>query len=240
MASTVYSGLSQTALIIGAGPHQEDELHRLFKASPWLIRPDLSGYIASDVGMTRVINRLAHELKIDRFADPKEVDPPVAKSDTDDDVEVKKTKRPDLVALLGDGEHPRRVFVIELKAPTLALRIEHLQQLQTYMRKVREYLKITYAGSPETIVVEGALIGSMPKPGTKSDPQLDLLEQINNRGPNTDWEVIGLTEALRRTERVHSEMLEALKHDEEADLVGEDKALETPPDIKRLAPRIEE
>ncbi len=103
------------------------------------------------------------------------------------------------------------------------------------MRKVRDYLKIAYAGSPETIVVEGALIGSMPKPGTKSDPQLDLLEQINNRGPNTDWEVIGLTEALRRTERVHSEMLEALKHDEEADLVGDDKA----PDIKKLAPRVE-
>jgi Histidine kinase-, DNA gyrase B-, and HSP90-like ATPase len=225
----------------GTGPHQEDELHRLFKASPWLVRPDLSGYIASDVGMTRLLNRLASDLKIDRFADPKEVNPTISKSDTEDDEEVKKTKRPDLVALLGDGEHPSRVFVIELKAPTLALRIEHLQQLQTYMRKVREYLDTTYAGSPEKIVVEGALIGSMPKPGTKSDPQLDLLEQIKKSGPNTDWEVIGLTEALRRTERVHSEMLDALKSDEDSDLIPENRKSSTPalPDIlqvQKLAP----
>ncbi|MGM5031375.1 ATP-binding protein [Tardiphaga sp. 803_E3_N1_3] len=201
----------------GTGPHQEDELHRLFKASPWLVRPDLSGYIASDLGMTRVLSRIAHELKIDCFADPKEVDPSISKSDTDDTAEIKKTKRPDLVALLGDGDHPSRVFVIELKAPTIALRSEHLQQLQTYMRKVRDFLNVAYSGSPEKIVVEGALIGSMPKPDTKSDPQLDLLEKIRTRGPTSDWEVIGLTEALRRTERVHSEMLKALASDETDD-----------------------
>lgn len=198
----------------GVGPHQEDELHRLFKKSPWLVRPDLSGYLASDLGMDRVLNRLAHELKIDCFADPKEVNPTPAKSDDENDKELKQTKRPDLVALLGDGSHPTRVFVVELKAPTIALRIEHLQQLQTYMRKIREYLAVQYAGSQETIVVEGALIGSMPKASTKSDPQLDLIYQINSRGPGTEWEVIGLTELLRRTERVHSEMLLALKSED--------------------------
>jgi hypothetical protein len=208
----------------GTGPHEEDELHRLLKASPWLIRPDLSGYIASDVGMARVLDRLAKELAIDKFADPAEVDPQFNKSDNDNAKEIKRTKRPDLVALLGDGDHPRRVFVIELKAPTIPLRIEHLQQLRTYMRKVREFLATTYSGSGETIVVEGALIGTMPKPDTTSDPQRDLIEEIKNRGPNTDWEVIGLTEALRRTERVHSEMLEALKLDEEAQLAIEPSA----------------
>jgi hypothetical protein len=199
----------------GTGPHEEDELHRLFKASPWLIRPDLSGYIASNEGLTRVLSRIAKELCIDRFADPKEVDPPVSKSDGADETELKGTKRPDLVALLGDGEHPSRVFVVELKAPTLPLRIEHLQQLRTYMRKVREFLDVLYAGSPEKIVVEGALIGAMPMPDTKSDSQRDLLDEVRKRGPNTDWEVTGLTEILRRTERVHSDMLEVLKREEE-------------------------
>jgi Histidine kinase-, DNA gyrase B-, and HSP90-like ATPase len=221
----------------GTGPHQEDELHRLFKASPWLIRPDLSGYIASNEGLTRVLSRIAKELGVDRFADPKEVDPPTSKSDGPDDIEVKKTKRPDLVALLGDGEHPSRVFVVELKAPTLPLRIEHLQQLRTYMRKVREFLDTFYAGSPEKIVVEGALIGAMPKPDTKSDPQRDLLEEVLKRGPNTDWEVIGLTETLRRTERVHSEMLEVLKHEEESQEASKEpiSALKEPAKIAALA-----
>ncbi|MBJ7404285.1 MAG: ATP-binding protein [Bradyrhizobium sp.] len=195
----------------GKGPHQEEELHHLLKASPWLIRPDLTGYISSNEGMTRVLDRLAKELGIDRFADPKEISPPPSKSDTPDDEELKKTKRPDLVALLGDGDHPSRVFVVELKAPTLALRIEHLQQLRTYMRKVREFFETAYAQTGYRVAVEGALIGTMPKPDTKSDPQRDLLDEIKNRGPNTEWEVISLTEMLRRTGRVHSEMLEILK-----------------------------
>ena len=209
----------------GTGPHEEEELHALLKKSPWLIRADLNGYIASNVGMTRLLNRLAKELSIDKFADPAEVNPTIGKSDSADEAELKRTKRPDLVALLDNGDHPSRVFVVELKAPTLALRIEHLQQLKTYMRRVREFLDVTYAGSTENIVVEGALIGTMPKADTKSDAQRDLLEEIKNRGPNTDWEVIGLTEALRRTERVHSEMLEALKLDE----TSEDKALVASP-----------
>ncbi len=200
----------------GTGPHEEGELHRLLKASPWLIRPDLSGYIASNEGLTRLLNRIAKELAIDKFADPKEVNPTIGKGDSEDEAEVKRTKRPDLVALLDNGDHPSRIFVIELKAPTLPLRIEHLQQLKTYMRRVREFLDTTYAGSTEKIVVEGALIGAMPKADTKSDAQRDLLAEIEKRGPNTDWEVIGLNEALRRTERVHSEMLEALKLEEDA------------------------
>ncbi len=225
----------------GTGPHEEDELHRLLKASPWLVRPDLSGYIASDVGMVRVLDRLAKELEIDKFADPAEVKPTPTKSDDPDAEELKKTRRPDLVALLGDGDHPRRVFVVELKAPTIPLRIEHLLQLKTYMRKVREHLGAMYAGSTETIIVEGALIGSMPKPDTKSDPQRSLLDEVKNRGPNTDWEVIGLIEALRRTERVHSEMLEALKLDEEAKLAIESAVPQTTvpaliQDVKKLGP----
>jgi hypothetical protein len=225
----------------GTGPHEEDELHRLLKASPWLVRPDLSGYIASDVGMARVLDRLAKELGIDKFADPSEVKPTPTKSDDPDAEELKKTRRPDLVALLGDGDHPRRVFVVELKAPTNPLRIEHLIQLRTYMRKVRESLSTMYAGSTETIVVEGALIGTMPKPDTKSDPQRSLLEEVRNRGPNTDWEVIGLIETLRRTERVHSEMLEALKLDEDAKLAIASAVPQTTvpaltSDVKKLGP----
>lgn len=218
----------------GKGPHQEDELHRLLKASPWLIRPDLSGYIASNEGLTLVLSRLAKELGIDRFADPNEVNPPASKGDDDDDKEIKRTKRPDLVALLGDGDHPGRVFVVELKAPTLPLRVEHLQQLRTYMRKVREHFDVAYAGSPAKIVVEGALIGTMPKADTKSDPQRDLLEEIAKRGSYTDWEVIGLTEALRRTERVHSDMLEVLKREEVDDLPGEEQKPEIEPLAKSL------
>ncbi|MFZ0606296.1 MAG: hypothetical protein WAM75_01295, partial [Xanthobacteraceae bacterium] len=99
---------------------------------------------------------------------------------------------------------------------------------------VREHFDVAYAGSPAKIVVEGALIGTMPKADTKSDPQRDLLEEIAKRGSYTDWEVIGLTEALRRTERVHSDMLEVLKREEVDDLPGEEQKPEIEPLAKSL------
>jgi hypothetical protein len=215
--------VAQGAASWGVGPHEEEELHRLLKKSPWLIRPELTGYVSSNEGMTHVLARLAKELKIDRFADPKDVSPKIGPHDDEDDIELKKTKRPDLVALLGNGDHPNRVLVYELKAPSLPMRIEHLTQLKNYMRKIQEFFDANYTGNNERTAVEGALIGSMPKANTRSDPQAALLDEARKRGPTTEWEVIGLNQMLRRTERVHSEMLAALKLDEES---GQVKAVE--------------
>ncbi|WP_061937551.1 ATP-binding protein [Aureimonas sp. AU22] len=203
---------------IGKGPHDERALHQLLKASPWLIRPDLSGYIASDEGMANVLDRLAAELKVDGYAPPPAENASIAPEGETEDQEQRRTVRPDLVALVGDGPHPANVFVVELKAPTVPLRVEHLTQLKTYMTRVRRFFEAEGTANGRKVKVEGALIGALPHPSTKSDGQMQLLAELGDRGPNADWEVLSLHEMLARTRRVHEEMLGVLKRraDEEA------------------------
>jgi hypothetical protein len=201
------------------GPQTEKELHRLLKKDAWLIRPELADYVASDVTIDEVLDRLAKELEIDAYAPtPEALDiEAVRRAKDPDDAEIRATTRPDLVALIGNAAHPTRVLVIELKSTALPLRIEHWNQLQRYMRKIEQYFRREYPRSQHRVLVEGVLIGAMPDVKTNSDPQLDLLKQIEKRGINENWEVIGLNELLRRTEQVHRDMIAALKAEDEED-----------------------
>lgn len=202
------------------GPQNERDLHNLLKDNPWLIRPELAKYVSSDRTMGEVLDRLAREMQIGSYA-PADLAAGETSSQSTDKKEVAETTRPDLVSLIGNGAHPDRVFVIELKSTALPLRIEHLGQLERYMRKVRDYFAREYAGSRHNILVEGALIGAMPAADTTSDPQLDLLERIRNKGLSADWEVIGVNELLRRTEAVHRELIESLRKEDQDEMDNE-------------------
>ncbi len=188
------------------GPRQEAGLHELLKKCPWLIRPELSDYVASDNDMTKVVSLLAESLKIDGFA-------PVPTENLEE--RKRDRKRPDLVFILGDTtEHPDRVLVVELKSPNLPLEIDHLQQLRSYMRKVEEWLQAEHPNVNERPRVRGMLIGAMPEATTTADGALDLLSEIRQAGSLTPWEVIGLRELLDRTSKVHRDMITALELDE--------------------------
>ena len=186
-------------------PRTEKQLHNLLKANPWLVRPDLSRHVASDVAMTTTLSKLASELKIDGFAKPH-----VPVDDAD-------STRPDLVFLLGDTPVPYVVTVVELKSPTIALDYEHLRQLEKYMREIRSWMKNELH---RDVDVQGMLIGRMPEANTRAAAQVELLEHIGERMPNAKWEVVGLQQMLARTRTVHLEMIRALEtelaDDEEA------------------------
>lgn len=187
----------------GKGKRSENELHKLLKEAPWLIRPDLSGYLASDKNMSKVVTVLAKELRIDHFA-------PEASS------EGSRTDltRPDLVFLLGNSAHPDRILVVELKSPNLALGITHLIQLQSYLRKIKQWLQTEYTGPQRHFAVEGLLIGAMPAHDSVAEDAQALSYQMSQRGPTTEWEVVGLRELLARTEAVHKELISALENEE--------------------------
>lgn len=180
------------------GKRSEAELHNLLKEAPWLIRPDLSGFVASDVDMTKVVTVLAKELGVDSFAAPAA------------DEDKKDKTRPDLVFLLGNASQADRILIVELKSPNLPLEAAHLTQLKGYIRKVRAWLRTEHGGHPRPHVVEGLLIGAMPAHDTKADGPSDLLYEIENRGPSAEWEVVGLRELLARTEAVHRDLIATL------------------------------
>lgn len=191
------------------GPRSEAELHDLLKTCPWLIRPELSDYVASDDDVTKVVSVLAEALGVDTHAPAPSEDEETRKRDR---------KRPDLVFVLGDTKlKPDRVLVVELKSPNLPLEIDHLQQLETYMRKVNDWLATEHPNQIEKPRVRGILIGAMPDSKSTADGALDLMARIRDAGPLTPWEVLGLRELLDRTSRVHRDMISALEEDDAED-----------------------
>lgn len=191
-----------------AGKRFEGALHDLLKKAPWLIKPELAGYLSSDVSMSNMLSKLAKELDIDGFAVPPE-DNASEKTKAAYD-----SKRPDLVFLLGNAAHADRVLVVELKTPNLPMEAEHLAQLKRYIRKVEEWHKAEFAGARRPLVVDGILIGMMPDVDTKADGCRDLLDEINKRAMTDQWEVVGLNNLLERTELVHKELIAALEVEE--------------------------
>lgn len=187
------------------GKRSELELHHLLKEAPWLIRPDLSGYLSSDLNMDKVVTVLAKTLCVDSFAQ--------SKSSGTGNPDL---TRPDLVFLLGNATHPDRLMVVELKSPNIPLEVSHLVQLQSYLRKVRQWLQTEYTGPQRHFVVEGLLIGAMPDADTKAEGPQALLYQMSQRGPSSEWEVVGLRELLARTEAVHNELISALVKEEQS------------------------
>lgn len=174
----------------------EDELQKLLKQNPWLIKPEYSNFLTSDAKMGEVARKLTAKLEIDY--DAKNVD-------------KSKDKRPDLVFVAVNPDTPTTISVIELKSPNVPLTNEHLSQLKAYMMDIEAIIQNDYQGQAN---VTGHLIGNMPRPDTQSRDGKLLLKEIKDAGTGTKWEVISIPLMLDRARKVHQSVIEALEAEE--------------------------
>ena len=186
----------------------EKKLHELFKECPWLIRPEFSNYIASDAQLTTTVSRIARELKVDEFAD---APPPPVENDGEED-----TRRPDLVFVMSDPmiDGPHTLKIVELKSPSLPLRIEHYRQLEDYLTVIRRWCDNNLSHG---IRYHGYLIGAMPKPNSSNTQEYALLQKFKSIGPRDEIQVLGLTELIRDARTVHVEAIRSLEKDLDED-----------------------
>lgn len=176
----------------------ENDLHKLLKDNTWLVRPEFSTYITSDSNMGDVCRKLNELLKIDVAA--------ARGSKAYDD----KT-RPDLVFNACNTNQPDQVVVVELKSPGIPLELEHYNQLETYIVKVKKHLESDLS---KPVNVTGYLIGTKPKPQTNSDGQLMLLDKIANAGAGDRIKIISILELLTNAKTAHNACIEALESEE--------------------------
>jgi hypothetical protein len=193
------SAISALTALIDKGEHElwkkkgiENELHKILKDDPWLIKPEYSRYLTSDEDLTKVSTVLAKHLGVDKFA------------------AIEDLTRPDLVFVMADSTAPHVLNVIELKSPSLPLDNDHLTQLETYMAKLSNYAQ-TELNRP--ITIQGFLIGAMPDSQKPNDKQLLLLEKIKNAQPTNKWVVIGIRSLLERTMDTHLAVIKSLESD---------------------------
>lgn len=181
----------------------EKKLHDLFKECPWLIRPEFSNYIASDQSLTTTVSLIAREISVDEFAPEP---PPVVDGEEED------TRRPDLAFVMTDPmiDGPHTVKIVELKSPSLALKIDHYRQLEDYLAVVKRWCQANLA---HPVRYHGYLIGAMPKPDTGSTAQLQLLTRYQETVPRDEIQILGLAEVIRDARTVHVEAIRALEKD---------------------------
>ena len=180
----------------------EKELHSLVKQNPWLIRPELSTYLASDRSLQTVVSKAARALKIDGF-----VDASLAGDQSD--------RRPDLVFVMSDPSQtgPHIMHVVELKSPTIPLNIEHYRQLEDYLSELEHWIKSNLAAT-QTVALHGFLLGSVPRVGSGGSRERQLLDKFNESGPHDRIRILSLTELLRDALSVHVEAIQALADEE--------------------------
>jgi hypothetical protein len=185
------------------GQRFENDLQRLLKENPWLVKPEFTRYLTSDKPLADVAKHLTQLLKIDDAAAEQE-------SDTDGEI-VDQDNRPDLVFAMVDAQNPTAVTIVELKTPNYPLRIEHLNQLEGYMMRVEDYLKSKFTGP---MSVRGYLIGD-----TDQDSKSEAVKLLNKKhleaGPLSTWEVIPLPVLLERAKQIHLDAISvAMKYEE--------------------------
>jgi hypothetical protein len=185
------------------GAKFEIDLHRTLKENPWLIKPEFSRYLTSDKPLADVAKEISSLLEIDAEA-------PELSCDADGNIKDEDS-RPDLVFAMFNGSVPGLVNIVELKTPNYPLRIEHLQQLQGYILRVKEWLKGKYSGP---ILVRGFLIGDVD-PESKSLSVKLLNDEKSKVGPQSEIEIISLPELLERAKRVHTDAIDAYEKTEE-------------------------
>lgn len=198
----------------------EKALHSLFKECPWLIRPEFSSYIASDNTLTTTVSRISRELQVDEFAPP----PPPVENEGEQD-----SRRPDLVFVMSDPmiDGPHTLKIVELKSPSLPLKIDHYRQLEDYISVVKRWCASNLTHS---VRFHGYLIGAMPKPGTSNIKEHQLLEQWQKTGPRDEIQILGLTELIRDARTVHVEAIRSLEKDLADEIAGDEETVEDAPD----------
>lgn len=203
------NGISALRVLVERGEKEEwrkvgreKELHSLLKECPWLIRPEFSNYITSDSNLNVVASKIAEQLGLDTFA-------PIWDGNEKDET------RPDLVFLMSDIPFgPHVVNVVELKSPTLPLKIDHLQQLERYMFQVTTWCRSHVSN---VVSVRGFLVGAMPKQNATAVDQLQLREKYEQQGTIAGIRILGLQEMINDAWTVHGGAIRAL----EAELAGQ-------------------
>lgn len=168
-------------------PENENIVQKMFEKSPWLLNPEFSQYLTANEQIGTAFHNLAKALKIGKFADP---------------VAIKNDERPDLVFLLSNSCY--RVIIVELKSTNLPLDSDHLDQLMSYMRVARSWLKENLKITPQ---VEGILIGTFAKEDSVAEKVLALRERIERDGPRADWHVLSFDYVLEQTQNAHDELI---------------------------------
>ena len=208
------NGISALRILVERGEKEqwnkvgrEKEMHSLLKECPWLIRPEFSNYTSSDQQINVVVSKIAEKLSIDKYAK-------ITDGDDEDDT------RPDLVFLMSDiAQGPHVINIVELKSPTFALKIEHMQQLERYLFQVSEWC-LSHVGHP--VSIRGYLIGAMPKENASSLSQKQIQKAYRDQGANPDIRILGVQELIQDAWTVHVEAIRALEKE-----LGEDDS-ETP------------
>ncbi len=182
--------------------NNEDELHDLLKRNPWLIDPTFWSFLTSNVSEKTLSEQLTKHLGVGQHI-PADYDKTI-------DSEVKALKsnlRPDLTFLLSNYTL-QRVVIVELKAPNTPLHLDHLVQLERYMRRTGEYLAAKY--KDRVLKVEGHLIGSRASGDQSKAEKVEALRyREENRSMGDSWRVFDINELLGRADDAHRELLEA-------------------------------
>ncbi|KQQ38716.1 hypothetical protein ASG19_06770 [Rhizobium sp. Leaf306] len=177
----------------------EREFHQLLKENPWLIRPEFSHYISSDERMEKVVSKVARELRVDKFA--KVVD--------GNKVDV---TRPDLVFLASEPsiDGPFIIKIVELKAPTIGLRLSHWRQLEDYIYKTVDWCE---ANLSHKVNVQGILIGELPKPNPSIQDEAHLLAKYFASTPRDPIRIIGMSELIKDARTAHIDAIDVLERE---------------------------
>lgn len=190
--------LYEDSLNTKKGKGYENDLHRLFKDSPWLIRPEYATYITSDKPLGDVCKSLNELLHIDETVTPQSIN-------------ENDNTRPDLVFLAANQPNPDEVVIVELKSPGIELEYDHLDQLENYMFKIEEHLT-TKLSKP--IKTHGYLIGTKPGPKATAEGKRRLLNKIATATPNTQYKVIDILELLAAAKQIHQSGIEIFEAEE--------------------------
>jgi hypothetical protein len=186
----------------------EKTLHRLLKQSPWLMDPTFFEFLTSDKTEKTMFKQIEKELKIDLSVDSS-YDP-----DADDEVKAGgQNERPDLVFLLGNSALSRLV-IVELKAPNTPLYGQHFRQLQGYVRRAERWLK---RHNREGVKVEGLLIGTFGRIGSRAEDVEWLEAEMTNSRNQGQCRVFGIDRILELTQDAHKELLDVWNVSRETD-----------------------
>ena len=165
--------------------NREKDIQELFESAPWLIDSVFTRLVTANKWLDTTYQRLAKHLGVREFAE-------------DGD-----RTRADLVFLVSTG--PRsEITIVELKAANEPLIIDHLLQLERYMRKAERFLAQRRRSD---VRVRGMLIGSRDSESS-SEKVADLDDRIAKFQAASDWRVRDLTEVLDLTERAHADLIE--------------------------------
>ena len=165
--------------------NREEDIQELLESAPWLVDPVFTRLVTANQWLDTTYRRLAKHLRIREFA-------------TDGD-----QTRADLVFLVTTGAGSK-ITIVELKAANEPLVLDHLTQLERYMRKAERFL---VEHDRPHVRVRGMLIGSRDS-GSSWEQVEDLNDRIKKYQATSGWRVRDLTEVLDLAERAHADLIE--------------------------------